>query len=109
MVGVFGEKVFLGQANGPDVELIVRGTELYASYETPEGYPAVYDDAAGLFCYARLEDGRFQSTAVPVTSPVPPGVSPHAKESDRVRSEKIEERTLQMNRRARASRQEDDR
>ena len=30
MVGMFGEKVSLGQANGPDVELIVRGTELYA-------------------------------------------------------------------------------
>ena len=57
MVGVFGEKVLLGQANGPDVDLIVRGTELYATYETPDGYPAVYDDALGLFCYARVVDG----------------------------------------------------
>ena len=60
MVGMFGQKVPMGQANGPDVDLIVSGTELYATYETPEGFPAVYDDAVGLFCYARIVGGRFE-------------------------------------------------
>ncbi len=60
MVGMFGQKVPMGQANGPDVDLIVSGTELYATYETPEGFPAVYDDALGLFCYARIVGGRFE-------------------------------------------------
>ena len=82
MVGMFGEKVSLGQANGPDVELIVRGTELYATYETPDGFPAVYDDGLGLFCYARVVNGAFQSTGTPVASPPPPGVDQHAVETD---------------------------
>jgi hypothetical protein len=101
LTGVFGEKVSLGQANGPDVELVVRGTELYGTYETPDGYPAVYDDALGLFCYARVSDGSFLSTGVPVTSAPPPGVERHAKESDPVRMRKIEERTRKMDQRAR--------
>jgi hypothetical protein len=99
MVGVFGEKVSLGQANGPDVDLIVRGTELYATYETPDGYPAVYDDSLGLFCYARIVSGRFETTGIPVTSVPPPGLERHATESDDVRMQKIKQRTLQMERR----------
>lgn len=39
MVGMFGQKVSLAQAQGPDVELVVKGTELYATYETPEVFP----------------------------------------------------------------------
>ena len=96
MVGMFGEKASLAQANGPDVELIVRGTELYATYETPEGFPAVYDEARGLFCYARVVGGRFETTGIPVSEQPPPGVVRHATESDEARREKIEERTRQM-------------
>jgi hypothetical protein len=100
MVGVFGKKASLGQANGSDVDLIVSGTELYATYETPEGFPAIYDDLLGLFCYARVAEGRFATTGISVTSPPPPGVERHATESDEVRMQKIEERTLQMERRS---------
>ena len=100
MVGVFGEKVSLGQANGPDVELIVRGTEFYATYETPDGFPAVYDESLGLFCYARIVGGEFETTGIPVTSPPPPSVERHATESDEVRQRKIRQRTLQMDRRS---------
>ena len=57
MVGAFGERAFLGQANGPDVELVVYGTELYARYETLDGYSVVYDETLGLFCYARIVAG----------------------------------------------------
>ncbi len=99
MVGMFGEKVLLGQANGPDVLLVVRGTETYATYETPEGYPAIYDDVLGLFCYARVSDGEYQSTGTPVTSSPPLGVEKHAMETDEVRSRKIEQRTRQMQQR----------
>jgi hypothetical protein len=107
MVGMFGEKVSLGQAKGPDVQLVVRGTELYGTYETPEGFPAIHDDALGLFCYARLQDGRFVSTGIPVTQPPPSGVSRHETESDDVRKHKIQERALQMARRSRASPREE--
>jgi hypothetical protein len=67
------------------VELVVTGTEHYATYETPDGYPAIYDDDAGLFCFARVIDGQFRSTGVPVTAAVPDGVEKHAKESARAR------------------------
>ena len=100
MVGMFGQKVSLAQAKGPDVELIVKGTEFYATYETPEGFPVIYDEARGLFCYARVVGGRFESTGIPVTEQPPPGVARHVTESDEVRREKIEERTQQMERRA---------
>ena len=103
MVGVFGEKASLGQANGSDVDLIVRGTEFYATYETLEGFPAIYDDSLGLFCYARIVGGRFETTGISVTSPPPPGVERHATESDEVRIQKIEERTQQMDKRSGAT------
>jgi hypothetical protein len=101
MVGMFGQKVPLAQSNGPDVEMLVTGTEFYASYETPDGFPAVYDESRGLFCYARLVGGRFESTGIPVTEAPPPGVTRHATESDEVRQQKIDERTRRMGQRSR--------
>jgi hypothetical protein len=95
MSGIIGQKVRLGQADGSEVELIVSGTRLYATYETPDGFPAVYDQLNGLFCYARLVSGRFESTGVPVTLPPPSDVEQHAQESDDVRSLKIRERQQQ--------------
>lgn len=89
MSGIIDQKVSLGQANGPEVELIVSGTRAYATYETLDGYPAIYDTGAGLFCYARVVDGSYESTGVPVTAEPPDGVEPHAKESERVRAAKI--------------------
>lgn len=106
MVGVFGEKVLLSQANGPDVPLIVRGTELYGTYETPDGFPVVYDDSLGLFCYARVVAGEFQSTSVPSTASPPPDVERHATESDEVRARKIDQRTRQLAQRAPAHHKE---
>ena len=98
MTGIVNQRVSLGQANGPDIELVVSGTELYATYETPEGFPVIYDDALGLFCYARLADGSFQSTGVPVSSAPPRGVQLHARETDEVRNEKIRKRSLEWER-----------
>jgi hypothetical protein len=91
MSGVIRQTAMLGQANGPDVELVVTGTKTYANYETPEGFPAVYDESLGLFCYARVVRGAYESTGIPVTSPPPPGAVKHAEESDQVRAAKIED------------------
>lgn len=100
MVGMFGEKVFQGQENGPDMELTVRGTELYSWFETLDGFPAIYDTALGLFCYGRLVDGAFTTTGTPVTSPPPGDLVRHVTEADEVRLRKIAERSLQLERRA---------
>ena len=96
MVGVNASKVCLGQANGLDVELFVTGTELYATYETVGGYPAVYDEPKGLFCYAKIANGQYELTGVPVTEAPPAGVERHARESNDVRARKIEERRAQL-------------
>jgi hypothetical protein len=100
--GVFRQRSCVGQGKGPDVELMVSGTPLYASYETLDGFPVIYDDDRELFCYARLrDDGAFESTGVSVDSAPPPEVIPHAQESEIVRAEKIEARSRQMEVRAR--------
>jgi hypothetical protein len=98
--GIINQKAVLGQENGPDVELMVSGTAVYATYETLEGFPAVYDTDKGLFCYARVTDGRYVSTGVPVTSAPPTDVERHLKESDAVRQSRIVEREREMERRA---------
>ena len=104
MSGIINQKAVLGQENGPDVELMVSGTAVYATYETLEGFPAVYDTDKGLFCYARVTDGRYVSTGVPVTSAPPTDVERHLKESDAVRQSRIVEREREMERRAIESR-----
>jgi hypothetical protein len=100
MSGIMGQKVNLGQEKGPDVELIVSGTALYATYETLDGFPTIYDEDLGLFCYARVVAGRYESTGVPITSPPPPAVNQHEQESEEVRAAKIQARQTQMERRA---------
>jgi hypothetical protein len=80
-----GERVTLGQGQGPDVDLIVYGDDAYARYETPAGYPVVYDTDRGLFCYALLRDGKFVSSGVPATVAPPREAVPHAQEAPEVR------------------------
>ncbi len=92
MSGVVNQRVSLAQGKGPDVELMVSGTQLYATYHTPDGFPAVYDDDLELFCYARLVDGRLRSTGVSVSEPPPRDADRGAREGDGVRAEKIAER-----------------
>jgi hypothetical protein len=101
MVGLWRRKVDVGQANGPDIALVVTGTELYAAYETDDGYPAVHDDTLGLFCFARVVDGAYESTGVPVTSAPPADAVKHATESDAVRMRKIAQRQAEMEKRSR--------
>ena len=100
MSGIIGQRVSLGQASGPDVELIVSGTVEYASYETLDGFPAIYDTDLGLFCYARVRSDRYESTKTPITGDPPDGVERHAQESDETRAAKIDERRRAMNQRS---------
>ena len=100
MSGIVNQRTRLGQENGPEVDLIVNGTELYATYETLDGFPAVYDTERGLFCYARVTNGQYESTGVPITGSPPGDVERHMKESDAVRQARIDERQDQMERRA---------
>jgi hypothetical protein len=98
MSGIFGETLAFGQERGPDIELVVHGDEYYARYETRDGYAVVYDGDRGLFCYARVVDGRYESTGVPAASAPPPGIERHSKESDAVRRAKVAERVAARSR-----------
>ena len=92
MTGVFGQPATLSQENGPDIELVVFGDEWYAWYETPAGYPVIYDEQKGLFCHAIVVEGRFLSTGVPAMESPPAGAQPHARESQEVRRAKIRQK-----------------
>jgi hypothetical protein len=106
MSAVFGEKATFPQANGPDVELIVNGSELYATYQTLDGYSAVYDDAKGMFCYARLVDGSLESTGAALGGPPPPGVERALEDSDAARMRKMNTRAAEFAKRARRTEEE---
>ncbi|MEU7853276.1 M6 family metalloprotease domain-containing protein [Nonomuraea sp. NPDC049141] len=81
MSAIFGETLSFAQADGDEVRLVVFGDEHYARYETVDGYTAVYDTSAGVYCYANVEDGRFRSTGVRVDSyDAPDGVPRHLRE-----------------------------
>jgi hypothetical protein len=88
MTAIHGERRTFGQRDGREVQLVVFGDELYARYETPEGYSAVYDDERGVFTYARLVDDAFLSSGVLVDAPPPPDAVLHGRESDDVRHAK---------------------
>lgn len=101
MSGTRDERAQLGQENGPDVELVVSGTKQYATYETVDGFPVIYDQGLGLFCYALVVDGRYRSTGVSLQAPPPPAVARHARESDDVRAARIREQDARRDRRSR--------
>jgi hypothetical protein len=90
MVGLFGQTVQIAQEQGPDVELVVFGDESYARYETKAGYTALYDPSRGLFCYAQVVDGRFESTGIPIAQPPPARLQLHLEESPEVSAAKTQ-------------------
>jgi hypothetical protein len=73
----------MGQGKRPDEEPIVSGTGRYASCETIDGFPAIYDDFLKRFCYARLAGGAYESTGMPVTCPPLPDILWNAKNRTR--------------------------
>lgn len=101
MTGLSNQRVTLAQGDGSEVELVVTGTALYATYETLDGYPAVYDDDLESFCFALVVDGRYATTGIPVSAPPPPDAQRHAKESDVVRADRIAARQSHLERESR--------
>src|SRR5829696_2535833 len=85
MGAIFGESLTFYQADGSSIPLRVWGDERYARYETPDGYSAVFDAQRGVFCYARLTNGRWDSTGVPVTAQPPRGLTKHLQEEPAAR------------------------
>ncbi|MCL7453426.1 MAG: M6 family metalloprotease domain-containing protein [Anaerolineae bacterium] len=96
MSAIFGETLSFKQESGPDVELVAFGDEFYARYETKDGFTAIYDGKLGLYCYAELADGKFISTAVPISEPAPDGLRRHLKEAPSVRNDKFDNRYEKM-------------
>ncbi len=89
MSAIFNETQTFSQENGPDVELIVNGDEFYSRCETKSGYSVVYDNELGMYCYAVLLNGAFDSSGAPTSKEPPPGIRKHLKESREVRSDKF--------------------
>jgi hypothetical protein len=96
MSALFGQRVTVPQERGPDVDLLVWGDEFYARHETPDGYAAIEDPALGLYSYARLEDGRYVSTGVPISKPPPAGLVKHLEESRTVRAGKAAQKRRRL-------------
>lgn len=92
MSAIRGEKLRLGQSNGPDVMLLVYGDEFYARYENEVGYSVVYDTNLGFYCYALVLGGEFVSSGVHLTKSPPSGVRRHMRESGSVRNLKFQRR-----------------
>jgi hypothetical protein len=92
MSAIRGERVKLRQRSGEEVELVVSGDEHYATYETVEGFPVIFDDQAGSFCHARLNNGRLESTSIPAQASPPTGAVKHVQESAEVRQERARTR-----------------
>ena len=92
MSAIFGELMSFDQDNGPEVKLRVYGDELYARYETEDGYTAIYDEDLGLFTYARLDAGRFLSSRIDLSQAPPAGLEKHLEESNDVRMDKAAKR-----------------
>jgi hypothetical protein len=96
MSALFGQRVTVPQERGPDIDLRVWGDEFYARHETLDGYAVVEDPNLGLYAYARLEDGRYVSTGVPISEPPPPDLPKHLEESRTVRAAKAERKRRRL-------------
>ena len=92
MGAIHGERLILEQENGSPVSLVVTGDEFYARCETLGGFTVVYDNRLGLYCYASLIQGRFNSSEIPIHKRPPIGTRRHLQESTDVRATKFEER-----------------
>jgi hypothetical protein len=92
MSAIFGELLTFSQEKGPDIKLRAYGDELYARYETEDGYSVIYDQELGRFAYALLQEGRFVSSSVDLEKSPPSGAELHLEESNEVRMAKAENR-----------------
>jgi M6 family metalloprotease-like protein len=97
MSAIFGETLTLTQREGEPMRLVVFGDEMYARYETVDGYTVVYDQDAGAFCYAEVNKGVLASSGVRADSQPPPSdAERHLHEELEVRNERVLARREEM-------------
>ena len=96
MSAILGETLVVQQADNPNIELVVRGDEFYVLHETKDGFAVTYDRDLGLYCYAILVEGRFESSRTPTTKQPPFGLRRHLRESAEVRKAKFDKRFAQL-------------
>ena len=63
MSAIFGETLSFTQAAGDPIQLVVFGDDMFARYETLDGYTVVYDEEIGRFCYAETTEHGMASSA----------------------------------------------
>jgi M6 family metalloprotease-like protein len=104
MSAIFGETLTFTQAGGDPVRLVVLGDDMYARYETVEGYTVVYDEDLGLYCFAQRPEvtgPAGSSTALissgrPATEPAPSGIPRHLHDPRKVRNDAVRSRLAEM-------------
>jgi M6 family metalloprotease-like protein len=89
MSAIFGETLTFQQYDGEPIKLVVFGDDMYARYETPDGYTVIFDDSAGGHCYADVSEGRLTSTGIRVSKPPPAGLERHLHEPKDVRNDAV--------------------
>lgn len=92
MSAIFGETLTFTQDDGGAVRLVVYGDDLYSRYETIDGYTAVYDSAAGGYCFAQLKAGEFSSSGIRVEDRPPEGLERHLHEDIETRNRLVLDR-----------------
>jgi M6 family metalloprotease-like protein len=97
MSAIFGETLRFSQRDGDDLPLVVQGDEMYARYETVDGYTVVYDEEVGAYCYAEIDGPHFRSSGRRADRATPPGGLPrHLHEGAEVRNGRVADRHRDM-------------
>lgn len=91
MSAIFGETLTFTQAGGDPIQLVVIGDDMYARYETVDGYTVVYDEHLGRFCYAVMTDSGLASSGIPADEPAPQRLARHQHASKETRNIKVRE------------------
>ena len=89
MSAIFGETLSFTQAGGDPIQLVVFGDDMFARYETLDGYTVVYDEEIGRFCYAETTEHGMASSGTPADEPAPQRLARHHHAPPETRNEKV--------------------
>ncbi|MFC6697601.1 hypothetical protein [Nocardioides daphniae] len=89
MSAIFGETLSFMQDTGEPIDLVVFGDDMFARYETLDGYTVVYDEEVGRYCYAEVRGPTLESTGVPADERAPAGLNRHLHASKEVRNQRV--------------------
>ena len=89
MSAIFGETLTFTQATGEPIRLVVFGDDMFARYETLDGFTVVYDEDIGRFCYANTTERGIASSGVPADEPPPRSLARHQHASKQLRNERV--------------------